>query len=70
MRSTIEEDTAKKNKKELLDSILRRGGVGSFDDEKAGRIAKAILESEIGDEIKDIFKKFSIEKTAVGTPNP
>jgi hypothetical protein len=55
----IEEGKDKKNKKGLLDLILRRGNVGPYDEEKAGIIAKSFLENEINPEIKEIFKKLS-----------
>jgi hypothetical protein len=63
----IEEGKNKKNKKELLDLILRRGNVGSYDEEKAGIIAKSFLENEINSEIKEIFKKISKQQTVKQT---
>jgi predicted ATPase len=59
----IEEGKEKKNKKELLDFILRKGNVGPYDEEKAGIIAKSFLENEISPEIKEIFKKLSEQQT-------
>jgi hypothetical protein len=56
---TIEMEKSKKNKKEILDMILRKGNMGPYDDEKAGSIAKSFLESEISNEIKGIFEKIS-----------
>lgn len=59
----IERSKDKRNKKEILDFILRSGNVGSYDEEKAESIAKAMLENEINDEIKDLFKKILGEKS-------
>jgi len=58
----IEEWKTKENKKELLDYILKAGHIGSYDKEKAERIARAMTENEIGNEIKNIFSKFSKEE--------
>jgi len=55
----IEEGKNKKNKKDLLDQILREGNVGPYDEEKAGIIAKNFLEDEIPPEIKEIFNKIT-----------
>lgn len=55
----IEAEKDKKNKKILLDLILRKGNLGPYDDEKAGSIAKSFLENEINNEIKAIFTKIS-----------
>jgi hypothetical protein len=52
----IKEGENKKNKKEQLDLILRKGYVGLYDEEKAGVIAKSFLENEINSEIREIFK--------------
>jgi predicted ATP-dependent endonuclease of OLD family len=59
----IEEGKNKKNKKDLLDLILRRGNVGSYDEEKARIIAKSFLENEIHPNIKEIFNKISRQQT-------
>jgi hypothetical protein len=59
----IEEGKNKKNKKDLLDLILRRGNVGSYDEEKARIIAKSFLENEIHPNIKEIFNKISKQQT-------
>jgi predicted ATP-dependent endonuclease of OLD family len=55
----IEEGKMRKNKKELLDYILKVGNIGPYDKEKAERIARAMTENEISGEIKDIFNKIS-----------
>jgi len=55
----IEEGKNKKNKKDLLDQILREGNLGPYDEEKAGIIAKNFLEDEIPPEIKEIFNKLT-----------
>jgi|GEM_PF-923591 len=59
----IGEGENKKNKKELLDLILRKGNVGPYDEEKAGVLAKSFLENEINSEIREIFKRLSEQQT-------
>jgi predicted ATP-dependent endonuclease of OLD family len=59
----IEDGKNRKNKKELLDQILRKGNVGPYDEEKAGSIAKSFLENEVNPEIKGIFKKITKQQT-------
>jgi len=57
----IEEGKTKKNKKELLDYILKTGNVGPYDKEKAENIARIMTENEINDEIKNIFDRITRE---------
>ena len=54
-----EKHESKKNKKETLDQLLRKGDVGPYTGELGAQIAQVMLESEINQEMKDIVNKFS-----------
>lgn len=51
-------EITKRNKKEVLDIILKRGSVGKYDYDKAAAIASAMAISEIDPEIILLFKLF------------
>jgi predicted ATPase len=53
----IKKNDQKKNKKELLESLLKRGGINTHDAEIIARIAEALRDNEIDEEIKGIFQK-------------
>ncbi len=54
----IESGKLKKNKKQTLDQVLRRGGVPSgYDGEAGQRIAQAMNDGEILEEIKKVFQR-------------
>lgn len=56
LEAAIKEHEGKKNKKQVLDQILRRAGVASgYDTDVGQRISQAMNESEISDDIKSIF---------------
>ena len=55
IEACIKASEAKRNKKEVLDLILKRGGIGSYDGEKGVQIVQAMRENEIDNELKDIL---------------
>jgi hypothetical protein len=57
--SLIEKHQSKKNKKEVLDQLLRRGDIGPYTGELGAQIAQVMLTSEIQQELKDIMNTFS-----------
>lgn len=54
----FKQNESKKNKKEVLDSLLRRGGIGSYTGELGAQIAQAMREDEIDQELKEDINKF------------
>jgi hypothetical protein len=57
--SFIQKDESKKNKKEVLDQLLRRGEIGPYTGELGAQIAQVMLDSEIDTELKDVMKNVS-----------
>ncbi|MDG6918027.1 MAG: hypothetical protein JRN62_01060 [Nitrososphaerota archaeon] len=47
----------RRNKKDVLDRILKGLDIGKYDREKAGRIADAMEPSEIDEEIRDLISR-------------
>jgi len=54
----IEQNDSKKNKKEVLDLLLRRGAIGPYTGALGAQIAQAMREDEIDQELKDMIGKF------------
>lgn len=61
----IARNEQKKNKKEVLELLLKRGGIGAYDGEIGAQIAQALKDSEIDDELKNIYQLL-----IQGTPKP
>lgn len=53
----IKKNEQKKNKKEVLESLLKRGGIDVHGAELGAHIAEALKDSEIDEEIKSIFQR-------------
>ena len=51
----IKRNEGKKNKKQVLDLLLKRGGIEIYDGETVAQIAQAMKENEIDDELKKIL---------------
>jgi len=47
----------KKNKKQVLEQLLRRGGIDTYSGEIGSQIAQAFKDNEIDEELKSIFQK-------------
>lgn len=54
----IKQRDSKKNKKDVLDLLLKRGGIGAYNGVLGAQIAQAMRDDEIDSELKDIINKF------------
>lgn len=52
----IQKNKNKKNKKRILDQILKQGGIGKYNGRLGAQIMRAMTDSEIDDELKQIMK--------------
>lgn len=55
----FEENKTKRNKKNVLDALFKRAGLGKYNAEKAAAIASAMTVSEIDPEIKSLLNDLS-----------
>ena len=56
IRNIIKNNKNKKNKKKVLDYILKRGGIGKYNGKLGAQIIRAMTEREINGELKQIIK--------------
>lgn len=59
VRHYFDEQKNKRNKKTVLDSLLKRGGMEGYDGEKGAQIARVMRDSEVDNQIKEIFKQLT-----------
>lgn len=59
IKAFISTNESKKNKKDVLDTLLKRGGIGSYSGQLGAEITDNMLEDEIDTEFRNIMKKFS-----------
>lgn len=52
----IKRDEEKKNKKAVLDLLLKRGGIGTYNGEIGAQIAHAMKDNEIDEELQKVFQ--------------
>jgi len=59
IKAFISANESKKNKKDVLDKLLKRGGIGSYSGQLGAEIADNMPEDEIDIELRTIMNKFS-----------
>lgn len=59
IRRFFDDQKTKRNKKAVLDSLLKRGGMDGYDGEKGAQIARVMRDSEVDEQIKEIFKQLT-----------
>lgn len=66
----IKSSENKKNKKKVLDNILKRGGIGKYNGKLGAQIAQSMTDKEINEELKGILKSIvSLEKPPEKAPS-
>lgn len=66
----IKSSENKKNKKKVLDNILKRGGIGKYNGKLGAQIVQSMTDKEINEELKGVLKSIvSLEKPHEKAPS-